>query len=147
MLEVGKLFKNQNQATSQPLPEAKKKILVIEDEPDISEIYKQILLEGGFDAYTAANGEEGLTKIVEVSPNLIFLDLRMPVMDGKTMLTHLKNDEKYAGFKDIPIVILTNSGNIDNMRDTMTLGAANEFIVKSNINPDQVVEIAKKYTV
>ena len=146
MFEIGKILKKQDSSNPEPSTEAKKKVLVIEDELDISEIYKQILVENGFEAYTALNGEEGLSKIKETNPNLIFLDLRMPVMDGKTMLNHLKNDEEYISFKYIPVVILTNSGNTENLRETMTLGDATEFLVKSNINPDQVAEIAKRYT-
>ncbi len=144
MFKIGDLF--QNQPTSLPSPtETKKKILVIEDEMDISEIYQQILKEYGYDVYPAVNGEEGLRRITQLSPNLILLDLRMPVMDGKTMLAHLKNDAQYANFKNIPVIILTNSGRSDNIRDTVRLGDAKDFIIKSNVTPAEVAEIVKRY--
>lgn len=145
MFGVDKLFGKKSEAGTQSSTQFKRKILVIEDEADISEIYQQTLVDQGYDIYAAANGEEGLKKIVELSPDLIFLDLRMPVMDGKNMLSRLKNDEEYKNFKNIPVVILTNSGKTDNIRDTIRLGEASEFIIKANITPDQVVDIAKKY--
>jgi CheY-like chemotaxis protein len=123
-----------------------KKILVIEDEEMILKIYQQVLLKNGYEVHSAINGEDGLNKIVEVNPDLIFLDLTMPLMDGNTMLYHLKNDGKYVNFKNIPVVILTNYGNADNLRETVTLGEATDFIVKSDIDPNQIIELAKKYT-
>lgn len=124
---------------------AKKKVLVIEDEEMIWRIYQQVLVRHGYEVYSALNGEEGLRKIVKVSPNLIFLDLMMPVMDGKTMLFKLKNDPEYSKFKHIPVVVTTNAGDIGNIRDTMVLGDAIEFVVKSNIEPSQIADIANKY--
>ncbi len=143
---ISNIFQKQkNPPPSQTPNENRKKILIIEDEVDISEIYQQILKDGGYDVYAAANGQEGLNKIIEVFPNLILLDLRMPVMDGKTMLAHLKSDPEYANYKNIPVVVLTNSGRSDNIRDTITLGEASDFIIKASITPDQVLEIAKRY--
>lgn len=145
MFGIDELFGKKSGQTIQPSLESKKKILVIEDEPEVSDIYTEILKDNGYDVSSAANGEEGLRKIVELSPSLIFLDLRMPVMDGKNMLSRLKNDEEYSKFKNIPVVILTNSGRTDNIRDTVRLGEASEFIIKANITPDQIIDIAKKY--
>lgn len=129
-----------------PSEEAKKKILVIEDEKMISKMYQQVLIKNGYEVHSAENGEEGLSKIIKVNPDLIFLDLTMPLMDGNTMLYHLKNDGKYINFKNIPVIVLTNYGTTDNLRETVTLGEATDFIVKSNIDPSQIVELVKKYT-
>ena len=145
MLDITKLFQKQASVSNQPATEIKKKVLIIEDEMDISGIYQQILRENGYDVYPATNGEEGLHKITEVYPNLILLDLRMPVMDGKTMLAHLKNDPEYEKFRTIPVIVLTNSGRTDNIRDTLRLGDASDFLIKSNVTPDQIVEVVKKY--
>lgn len=144
MVDLGKLFKKQD-APPAPAPIIKKKVLVVEDEVEILTIYQQLLTEGGFDVSVATNGQEGLRKITEVAPNLIFLDIRMPIMDGKTMLSHLRNDAQYMAFKNTPVVMLTNSGTSDNIRETETLGGANEFIIKSNIAPDEIVTIANRY--
>lgn len=143
MLKLVELFKTVN--APPPPPAAKKKVLVIEDERDISTVYQQILTERGYDTYVAIDGQDGLRKITEVSPDLIFLDIRMPVMDGKSMLAHLKSDIQYAKYRNIPVVMLTNSGNTDNIRDTERLGGANEFIVKASINPSELADVADKY--
>lgn len=145
MFKVGDLVGKKTVQTEEPPITLKKKILVIEDELELSEIYQELLRDNGYDVHTAGNGEEGLRKVVEITPDLIFLDLRMPILDGKNMLSRLKKDLEFTKFKHIPIVILTNSGRIENIRDTIRLGDASEFIIKSNITPDQIVDVAKKY--
>lgn len=146
MFNVGELFKTQASNSPPQSPTVvKKKILVVEDERDISDVYQQILTERGYDTTVARDGQDGLNKIIQLSPELIFLDIRMPVMDGKTMLGLLKNDIRFAKFRNTPVVMLTNSGNVDNIHDTQRLGGANEFIVKSNIAPNELANIADKY--
>lgn len=145
MFKVGDLVGKKTVQTEESPITLKKKILVIEDELELSEIYQELLRDNGYDVHTAGNGEEGLRKVVEITPDLIFLDLRMPILDGKNMLSRLKKDLEFTKFKHIPVVILTNSGRIENIRDTIRLGDASEFIIKSNITPDQIVDVAKKY--
>jgi CheY-like chemotaxis protein len=146
MLGINNLFQKQNSQEPNQVPvQIKKKVLIVEDEPDISLIYQQVLIDNGFAVFAAANGEEGLRKIVEISPDFILLDIMMPIMDGKTMLSHLKNDPQYVNFKNIPVVMLTNAGNTDNMRDVKTLGGASDFVIKSNINPGDVVNIVNRF--
>ncbi len=149
MIIIGKLFQRQSQPSQTPTqdtpPVAKKIVLIVEDESDIATAYQQILNEAGYETIIAINGEDGLKKTVEKNPRLIILDIRMPVMDGKTMLSELKHNPTYAAFKYIPVVMLSNSGNSDNIRDTQRLGGAEEFVIKANIEPDEIVNIAKKY--
>lgn len=145
MFGINEFFGKKSEAGTRSGTELKKKILVIEDEVEVSDIYTEMLSDHGYDVYSAVNGEDGLKKIVEINPNLIFLDLRMPVMDGKNMLSRLKNEAEYSQFKNIPVVIITNSGRTDNIRDTIRLGEASEFIIKASITPDQIVNVARKY--
>ena len=140
MVNIGQ--SNQNQTTPSQTP--KKKVLIIEDEKDISEVYQQILNEAGFTVLSAINGKDGLQKIFEYSPDIIILDIRMPVMDGRTMFSTLKNDPAYVRFKNVPVVILTNSESYESIRDTKTEGGANEYIIKSNIAPNEIVDIVKR---
>ncbi len=144
MSNMGKTNQKQD-AASAPPPAAKKKVLIIEDESDISSIYQQILNEAGYETFIATDGKNGLQKIFEVSPDIIILDLRMPVMDGKTMLRELKNNPAYVMHKNIPVVILTNSESYESVRDTKTLGGANEYIIKANIAPNEIIDIVKRY--
>lgn len=146
MIRFNNLFQKQNHKQPETSNNVvKKKILIVEDEPSLSEIYNEILTTSGFEVYIAANGQEGLDQIVKNSPNLIFLDIMMPIMDGKTMLSHLKNDSEYTAYKNIPVVMLTNAGTSDNMNYTKILGGASEFIIKSNITPNEIVNIANRH--
>ncbi len=82
----------------------KKRILVVDDEPDFAAIVKKYLEQEGFSVELAYDGVEGLQKVKANPPDAIVLDVMMPEKDGYTVCQELKSDEKY---KDIPIVMLT----------------------------------------
>jgi CheY-like chemotaxis protein len=80
-------------------------ILLIEDEPDIRTILKDVLEWEGYQVYTASNGKEGMDILLEMpTPSLILLDLMMPVMNGWEFANALQTDHAYV---DIPIVALS----------------------------------------
>lgn len=79
-------------------------MLVVEDEPDIRETVAEALAEGGYIVETAANGAEGLTRALSTHPDVIVLDLMMPVMDGLTFLAAKKSDDRIA---TVPVVVET----------------------------------------
>ena len=83
---------------------AKKRILVIDDEPDFCAIVQVNLEKEGFEVELAYSGVEGLEKVQANPPDAIVLDIMMPEMDGYEVCKKLKADEKYA---DIPVVLLT----------------------------------------
>lgn len=80
------------------------KLLIVEDDNDISTLLKDYLSKVGYNIEVAKNGIEGLQKIKEFSPSLIILDLMMPIMDGYTMLSKLRE------FSEIPVILLTAKG-------------------------------------
>jgi len=82
----------------------KKRILVVDDEPDFCAIVQVQLEKEGFEVELAYNGEEGLEKIRANPPDVIVLDVMMPGKDGYEVCKELKADEKYA---DIPVILLT----------------------------------------
>jgi CheY-like chemotaxis protein len=82
----------------------KRKILVIDDEPDIREIVRLYLTEEGFEVTEAENGHDGIIKAQNEHPDLIVLDIMMPGINGFEVAKHLKDD---PNTKDIPIVILS----------------------------------------
>ena len=84
--------------------ENKKKILAIDDEPDVLEFLKLVLDKSGYAVVTAPNGTEGLIRAHVEQPNLILLDIMMEEMDGWETLRLLKIDEKSC---DIPVVVLS----------------------------------------
>ena len=82
----------------------KRRILVVDDEPDFAAIVQGNLEKEGFEVEIAYNGVEGLEKVRSNPPDAIVLDVMMPEMDGYKVCRELKADEKYA---DIPVVLLT----------------------------------------
>jgi DNA-binding response OmpR family regulator len=115
----------------------KKKVLIVEDEKMLSDALAFKLTNSGFTVLTAENGEIGLEIAVAQKPDIILLDLMMPIMDGKTMLRKLRD---FPQFKTLPVIILTNAGDVHNMMETKTYYNANDFLIKSNITPNLVVK-------
>lgn len=112
-----------------------KKILLIEDDVFLSEIYAIKLEEAGFEVSVAGDGSLGLQKIKEASPNLLLLDIVMPKMDGFEFLRLLKSDEDT---KSIPVVILSNLGEQEDVEKGLELGAE-AYIIKAHYTPTEVV--------
>jgi len=94
----------------------KKKILVVDDEPDILKIVEWQLMMSGYDVLTAPNGIEGLKKAREEKPDLIILDVVMPIreMNGIQMKESLKKDDST---KRIPVILFTNTIDGDEATD------------------------------
>jgi CheY-like chemotaxis protein len=113
-------------------------ILLIDDDIDDQEIFlaalKSVSTEVGFNSYQ--NAAEALTKLAtkEVTPDIIFLDLNMPVMNGGEFLFAIK---KHDSLKDIPVVVLSTSSHPETIRQTMALGAQ-QFITKPDRFSDLV---------
>jgi len=82
----------------------KKKILLVDDDPDFVEAVKVIVENGGYDVKVAYDGKEGLEAVEEEKPDLIVLDVMMPVMNGHETCAQLKADK---ATEDIPIILLT----------------------------------------
>jgi two-component system alkaline phosphatase synthesis response regulator PhoP len=83
---------------------SKKRVLVVDDEPDFVAVVRRNLEQEGFEVEEAYDGEEGLKRIRANPPDAIVLDVMMPEKDGYSVCAELKADEQYAG---IPVVLLT----------------------------------------
>lgn len=102
-----------------------KKILVVDDDADFSQLLQFDLKKNGYDVVAAFNGEEGLEKAGAEKPNLIVLDIKMPKMDGYTFVRRLKKD---PDMKNIPLIVLTS---YEPMKDMFQLEGVNDYFVKS----------------
>jgi len=116
------------------------KILIIEDEDILAEMYESRLKKEKFKVKRAKNSEIGFKIIKEDRPDLILLDLLLPKIDGMETLKILKNKEKT---KDIPIFILTNYDTPEERKQASSLGAE-KYILKTSITLDGLTEIVKK---
>lgn len=121
--------------------EEKIKILLIEDEKEVAELYRLKLSLDGYDVVVAENGEEGLEKAMKIAPEVIFLDIKMPKMDGFEVLKKLRESEKT---KDVPVIILSNFDEQELIEKGLTLGA-NEFLIKSQFTPEGISSKVKNY--
>lgn len=81
-------------------------ILIVEDEPALLNVYADELGDEGFRVLKASNGQEGLEYALREKPDLILLDILMPIMDGITMMGKLREKNEYG--KTVPIILLTN---------------------------------------
>lgn len=120
------------------------KVLLIEDDVRVRELYELVLKMDEYQVITAETGEEGLVKAEEENPDLIFLDIRLPGMNGLEVLESLRKNKKTA---DIPVVILSNLDDEKTVSKGISLGAQ-EYIVKSRITPadlsKRVKDVGKK---
>ena len=117
------------------------KILIIEDEGMLLDIYRRKLYSEGFDVYTAADGNAGLELIRTVHPQLVILDIVMPELEGYTVLKRIKRD---AQMRNIPVIIFSNLSQEEEINKALKLGAA-MYIVKTSVTPAELVEKVKKF--
>jgi len=120
--------------------ENKTKILIIEDEEMLVNMYESKFLTEGFQVLKAFNGEDGLALALKEKPDLILLDIILPKMDGFLVLKSLKEE---TPTKNIPIILLTNLGQDEDINKGKAMGA-NDYLVKANLTPSEVVEKVKE---
>ncbi len=116
------------------------KIAIIEDDIAIAQMYRMKFEAEGYDVQIAENGKLGLQLTEEMKPDIILLDLMMPVMNGDEMLQKLR-DTSWG--KDIRVIILTNMGEQEAPEILKELGVT-RFIVKAEMTPRQVADLVRQ---
>ena len=117
-----------------------KKIVIVEDDKPIAQMYKIKFVHAGFTVFLAENGLVGLETIVKQKPDAVLLDLMMPEMDGEEMLMKLRA----TGWgKDMKVVILTNVSE-EEVAKKISKYNISGFIIKAQYTPAQVVEKISK---
>jgi DNA-binding response OmpR family regulator len=119
----------------------KKKIMIIEDDSFVMDIYQTKLNQEGYEVLLAENGAEALKKLEKEAPDLVLLDIVMPYIDGLQVLKKIKADKK---LKDIPVILLTNLSQKEDINEGLGLGA-DDYLIKSHFTPSEVLEKIKKY--
>ncbi len=116
------------------------KIAIIEDDIAIAQMYRIKFESENYTVQVAENGELGLKLLDEMRPDVVLLDLMMPVMNGDEMLQKLRLTD---WGKDIKVIILTNMGEQEAPGILRELGVT-KFIVKADMTPRQVAELVKQ---
>ena len=111
-------------------------VLIVEDEIILQDVYKLVLSSKGFQVHTANNGAAGLIMLEKYKPDVILLDIFMPVMDGKEFL-------KTVDLKDYPnmkIIVYTNLSD-SNVEEEMLSMGAHKFVIKSRMKPQDLIDM------
>ena len=107
------------------------RVLLIEDDLDTLEMYRTRLEKDGYRVQVATDGEQGLELATQLLPDIVFLDIRLPKLDGLEVLQRLRDQRTTA---TVPVVILSNYGERDLIDRGLKLGAL-EFLVKAHTSP------------
>ena len=123
-----------------------KTILIVDDEEPLRNALKDKLVSEGFDILEAKNGQEGLEIALSKQPDLILLDIIMPVMDGLSMVKSLREEEKKSGKmvgNQIPILFLTNLSDETALSEGQKEGVY-DYLVKSSWTLEGIVKKIKE---
>ncbi len=116
------------------------RILLIEDDPLMYELYERVLSHAGYAVAVANDGIDGLKLTKSLSPDLILLDIIMPKVDGIQVLEQLKGDDST---KNIPVVMLTNVSSPEQRQRAMDKGAS-RYVIKSDYDPYKLMAVIKE---
>ena len=119
--------------------ETRARVLIVDDYPDAREMYAEYLQFSGFDVVEAANGMEALQRAVDTEPDIILMDLSLPVMDGWEATRRLKADKRTA---NIPVVALTGHA-LAGISEGARKAGCDAFVTKPCLPEDLVKEIRK----
>ena len=116
------------------------KILIVDDQEDIREIYTITFEAEGFEVMTATDGLDGISKAVEFKPDIILLDLMMPQMDGFEVLGAMRQNSSM----NVKIIVISNISQQADIEKANKAGA-DGYLSKADNDPDQVVVEVKKH--
>lgn len=115
------------------------KLLVVEDDENLREIYAKNLTRRDYTVETSTDGNDALNKLTDFKPDVILLDIMMPGLDGKEFLKFLKQSPRY---KTIPVIMITGVSDINDIKQCLDNGAAGYVLKGSSTD-----EIDKKISV
>lgn len=118
-----------------------KHILIVEDEPDLREAMVEVLTEAGFNVSAAADGAQGLDFAIAEKPDLILMDLMMPIMDGHEMLRRLRLD---PWGRSAHVVVLSAMDDVNNIGHAHE-GKLEDYIIKAHTSLDELVNKVREF--
>jgi DNA-binding response OmpR family regulator len=120
------------------MPESRPRILVVEDDASLAKALGLKFTHEQFDVLTAKDGKEGLKMALEYHPDIILLDIVMPILDGMTMLKRLRQDTAWG--KDAKVILLTNLSDAGNVAGALE-HSVRDYLVKSQW---KIADVVKK---
>ncbi len=119
------------------------KILIVDDDRDLREALQTGFSNAGFVTITAGDGSSGLKTALTEKPDLILLDITMPIMNGHEMLHELRKD---TWGKDVPVILLTNSDDPANITRGFGL-KSDAYFIKSSLSLESIIKKVKQHFV
>lgn len=124
------------------MPREKKNVLIIEDDAFSVKAYQLRLEKEDMHVRIATTGTEAMMLLNETPPNIVLLDLMLPGVSGFTILEAMR---KLPEWKHVPVVIVSNLGQPEDIKQATDLGA-DSYVVKANARVDDIVDVIKKYS-
>lgn len=120
------------------------KILLVEDDEFIAEIYQKKLVDAGFEVVNVKTGKEVLKRVTETAYDLVLLDMVLPELSGMEVLQELRTKPEYD--QNLKVVVFSNLSSPEEQEAAKKAGATG-FISKTNFSPSQVIDEVKRYLV
>ncbi len=117
-----------------------KRILIVEDNSDLAEIYLTLLRLEGFAVKVVINGEEALKAALDFHPSLVLLDVMIPVLNGFDVLEILRNTPETTNIKVVMVTALNKDGDIQRAKKLKV----DDYLIKSQVNTSDIVEHVKR---
>ena len=114
----------------------KQSVLIVEDDEALNEAFSMVLTHVGYKVRAVFNGQEGLDAVEAEEPDVVILDLLMPVMDGKQFLEKLDKSHK------MPIVVMSNLDSKSEIQKALDLGAT-RYLLKAWASPNELVKVVQ----
>jgi two-component system alkaline phosphatase synthesis response regulator PhoP len=118
-----------------------KKILLVEDEVVLGEMYKDKFSQAGFEVVLVPSAEDGLEAVLREKPDLIVLDILLPRDNGIIFLTKMRKNPKISS---IPVVAFSNYDDPETKKEAFRLGVK-DYLIKTSYTPQQIIEEIKNY--
>jgi len=115
-------------------------VLLVEDDPALSEMYHLKLVDGGYQVRLANDGQSGLEAALQRPPDLLLLDLRLPNLSGFELLERLR---RVPGWTNRPVIVLSNYGEVELIKRGQALGVL-EHLIKSQTTPASLIETIRR---
>lgn len=128
-----------NARNSLPVPQTtnlKKLLLVVADQP-LKTQFLELIPKEEFEIQAAEDGAQGLNTLLIFKPDVVLLDLDLPVMDGKKMLHHMRALPEH---KNTPVLAIAETGDVDTIQQVKLYDGAKAFLIKSTVTPRQIID-------